>query len=68
MLVPVTEVVLAELPGGIAVVLERIGDGGVLGLETQLGPRHPHLRQTGAVMGFCPVMKAARPAVQLCSP
>jgi hypothetical protein len=53
-LVLVTEVVLAELPGRVALRLERRG-----GKPTLVSPVR---------YGFWPVMNAARPAVQLCSP
>ena len=66
-LVAVAEVVLAELAGGIAVGPERRRNGRVLGTDTHVRARHADLRQARA-MGFCPQMKAALPAVQLCSP
>jgi len=48
-LVPVPQVVLAKLAGGVAQVLERGRDGGVLGLQAQLRARHAHLGEAGAV-------------------
>ena len=48
-LVAVAEVVLAELPGAVAPRLEGGGDGGVLGAQPDVGARHAHLGQPGAV-------------------
>ncbi len=48
-LVAVAEVVLAELAGGVALGLERGGDGGILGLQAERRPGHAHLGQAGAV-------------------
>jgi hypothetical protein len=48
-LVAVTQVVLAELAGGIALGLQRRGDGRVLRLQPQRGAGHAHLREAGAV-------------------
>ncbi len=48
-LVEVTEVVLAELPGGIAERLEQLGDRDVLGLQADVDARHPDLAQPGPV-------------------
>ena len=47
-LVAVTEVVFAELRGGIAVVLQQLGDGRILMANPLLGCRHTDLRQPGA--------------------
>ena len=66
-LVPVAEVVLAELPGHVAERLQEIGDGRVLGLQPSLAPGSPTLVSPVRI-GDWPVMKAARPAVQLCWP
>ena len=63
----VAEVVLAELAGGVAQRLQQLGDGGILGLQAEVGSRHADLAQAGAET-LWPVMKAERPAVQLCSP
>jgi hypothetical protein len=66
MLVLVAEVVLAELAGAVAEGLEQAGDGGISGRKPSGAPGMPTLlrpvRNT-----FWPEMKAARPAVQLCS-
>ena len=63
----VAQVVLAELAGGVTQRLEQLGDGRVLRLQADVGARQADLGQAGAD-GFWPVMKAARPAVQLCWP
>ncbi|MNP64272.1 hypothetical protein D3C76_1597550 [compost metagenome] len=47
-LVAVTEVVLAELAGGIALGLEGLGEGDVAFLDTDRRPRHADLGQAGA--------------------
>ena len=47
-LVAVAEVVLAELAGDVAVVLEQIGDGRILRLQPELGARQTDLQQAGA--------------------
>jgi hypothetical protein len=47
-LVAVAEVVLAELPGGVAERLEQLGDGRVLGLQPQRRRRDPDLGEAGA--------------------
>ena len=47
-LVPIAEVVLAELAGGVAERLEQLGDGRVLRLKPHRGAGHPDLGQTGA--------------------
>ena len=46
-LVAVAEVVLPELPGRVAVVLQELGDGGILGLEPDRRPRQPDLAEPG---------------------
>ena len=66
-LVAVTEVVLAELPGGVAQGLQRRGDGRVLGAEPDVGAGHADLRQARAVRVLAGDERRA-PAVQLCSP
>ena len=48
-LVQVAEVVLAELPGGVAERLQQLGDRHVLGLETDVHAGDADLAQTGAV-------------------
>jgi hypothetical protein len=48
-LVAVAQVVLAELAGAVPVVLERRGDGGVLGSDADVGAGHAHLGEAGAV-------------------
>ncbi len=48
-LVAVAEVVLAELAGGVAEVLQGRGDRRVLGTQADVGAREAHLRQPGAV-------------------
>ena len=48
-LVAVAEVVLAELPGRIALRLERGRDGGILGLQPECRARQAHLGQSGPV-------------------
>ena len=67
MLVAVTEMVLAKLTGGIAEILHELRDRRVLGAEPQGRPGIPTLVRPVRI-GDCPVMKAARPAVQLCWP
>jgi len=48
MLIPVTEMVLAELSGGVALGLEQLGDGHVAGLEALRGARHADFGVAGA--------------------
>jgi hypothetical protein len=66
-LVPVAEVILAELPRRVAVVLQELGDRRILGPQPDRRGGIPTLlrpvRKT-----LWPVMNDARPAVQLCSP
>ena len=47
-LVPVAEMVLAELAGDVAQRLEQLGDGRVLGLQPLVGARQADLGQPGA--------------------
>ena len=47
-LVAVAEVVLAELPGGVAERLEQLGDGRIFRLQAERGARWPDLGQAGA--------------------
>jgi hypothetical protein len=47
-LVAVAEVVLAELPGGVAVVLQQLGDRRVLHLQSDRRPGDAYLGQAGA--------------------
>jgi hypothetical protein len=65
-LITVAEVILAELTRGIAVVLQQFGKGRVLVGSPNLAPGKPTLVRPERT-GDWPVMKAARPAVQLCS-
>ena len=65
-LVQVAEVVLAELPGGVALRLERGGEGAGLGRHADVGAGLADGRQP-VRSGISPVMKLARPAVQLAS-
>ena len=67
-LVAVAEMVLAELAGGVAQRLEQLGDGRVLrSAGRRSAPGRPTLVRPVRI-GDWPVMKAARPAVQLCWP
>ena len=66
-LVAVAEVVLAELARGVALRFQRGRDGRVLGLKPMSAPGMPTLVRP-VRYGFWPLMNAARPAVQLCSP
>ena len=65
-LIEIAQVVLAELARGIAHVLERGGDRAGLGGSPSLAPAWPTVVMP-VRMGSSPVMKAARPAVQLAS-
>jgi hypothetical protein len=47
MLVAVAEVVLAELPRGVAEILEELPDRRVFRRQTQGGARHPDLGEPG---------------------
>src|SRR5262245_52208945 len=47
-LVAVTEMVLAELPRRVAVVLEQLRNRGILCLQPDRRVREPHFAQTGA--------------------
>ena len=64
-LVPVAEVVLAELAGGVAERLEQFGDGRIFLLQADRGAGHADLGQAGADRVLA-ADEAARPAVQLC--
>ena len=66
-LVAVAQMVLAELAGDVALRLEQRGDGRVFLLHALGRARQADLRRP-VRMGDCPVMNAARPAVQLCWP
>ena len=48
-LVPVAEVVLAELARGVPLRLERRGDGGVLGAQADVGAGEADLGETGSI-------------------
>src|SRR6516225_9918754 len=48
----VAQMVLAELPGGIAEGLEHVGDGGVIGAEPKRGGRQADLGEAGADRGL----------------
>jgi hypothetical protein len=65
-LVAVADVVLAELGGGIAVVLSNSAIVGSSSLRPSLAPGRPTLVNP-VRNGICPVINPARPAVQLCS-
>ena len=47
-LIPIAEMVLAELAGAVAEGLEQAGDGGIFGAVAELGPGQPHLGEPGA--------------------
>ena len=65
-LVQVAEVILAELPGGVALRLERGCEGAGLSRDAHIRSGLAHGCQT-RTKGNSPVMKLARPAVQLAS-
>ena len=65
-LIEITEMVLAELPGGITLRFERGGDGAGLRRHADVGARLAD-RGDPVRIGNSPVMKFARPAVQLAS-
>jgi hypothetical protein len=65
--IPIAEMVLAELTGGVAERLEQFGDGRVFRCSPTVAPGMPTLVKPVRI-GFWPLMKAARPAVQLCWP
>ena len=65
-LVAVAEMVLAELAGGVAERLERLGDGDVALLQADRRARNADLAEP-VRMAIWPVMKDERPAVQLFS-
>ena len=58
--------VLAELSGGVAEIFENLGQRRVLRLKAEGRAWQTDLGQSGTDRR-CPVMKAERPAVQLCS-
>ena len=64
--VAVAQVVLAELAGGVTLRFERGGNRTGLGGESDLGSAWPTV-VIPVRMGSSPVMKFARPAVQLAS-
>ena len=47
-LVAVAEVVLPELPRGVPAILQKDGDGGILGLESEFGTWQTHLAEARA--------------------
>ena len=63
-LVAVAEVVLADLAGRVAERLEQFGDGRIFAAEARFAPGIPTVVRPVRI-GICPVMNAARPAVQL---
>ena len=63
----VAEVVLAELPRRVAEWFEQLGDGRILGLESDVRAGEPDLAQPGAE-DVLAGDEGGRPAVQLCSP
>jgi hypothetical protein len=46
-LVEVTEVVLAEMAGGVSLGLEQLGQGGIVGTEAQVFPGQANAQETG---------------------
>jgi hypothetical protein len=56
-LVPIAEMVLAELAGGVAERLQQLGDGRVFLLKSNRGAGHADLGQPVRI-GFWPVMNA----------
>jgi hypothetical protein len=66
MLVEVAEVVLAELPGCVALCFQQRSDGGVFSFMPCGAPGMPTL-ESPVRRAVCPVMKVERPAVQDCS-
>ena len=65
--VAVAEMVLAELPGRVALRLEQFGERRVLLRQPFFRPGSPTFSRPVRI-GLCPVMKTARPAVQDCWP
>lgn len=65
-LVQVAQVILAELPRGVAVRLEHLGDGHGLCGRPMAAPAWPTVVRPVRI-GNSPVMKFARPAVRLAS-
>ena len=66
--VAIAKMVLAELPGGITLRLQKLGDGRILGRTGLPWPQGRPTLRSPVRDGLCPVMKAARPAVQDCCP
>ena len=66
--VAVAKMVLAELPGRIALRLQQLGNGRILAGQAFLGCREDRPSASPVRNGLCPVIKAARPAVQDCCP
>ena len=64
-LILVAQVIFAKLAGGVAMGLEQFGDGRIFGCKPTFAPGKPTFVRPVRT-GFWPVMKAARPAVQLC--
>jgi hypothetical protein len=67
-LVPVAQVVLAELAGRVAKGLEELGNRRVLSFWMPTGTPGMPTFVSPVRNGLCPRMKAARPAVQDCWP
>ena len=65
--IPVAKVVLSELAGRVAQRFEQFRDGGIFCCRPSVEPGMPTFVMP-VRSGFWPVMKAARPAVQLCWP
>ena len=71
--VPVAEMVLAELAGRVALVLQQVRDRRVLGLQPERRARHPHLGQAGPVAALsgderCPPGRTRLLAVRVGEP
>jgi hypothetical protein len=67
-LVPVAEVVLAELPGGVALLLQPCRDGWISRAQTEVSSGHTHLSQSSPIWILstderCPTCRAALLAV-----
>jgi len=65
--VAVAEMVLAELSGRVSLRLQEFGDSWVFSGKSFLRSGRPTFRSP-VRNGLCPVMNAARPAVQDCCP
>jgi hypothetical protein len=63
--IAIAQMVVAELTASVAERLQQFGDGRVFRVQSDLGARHADFGQAGADR-VLPVMKLARPAVQLC--